>query len=117
MKYPELVRQDTIRDTVPAIVTNTRLDTVLIRRTEVDTFLLEKDRLRVRTILRHDTIIQEAECLGDTILVPLQIPCTTIQPTKYVALPLKWWQKALMFLGAVFIAVIAFRFIQPRITN
>lgn len=109
IRFPELLRADTLRDTVPAIVTNIKTDTTYILQNKVDTLYLEKNRLRVRTIFKHDTIIQEAEYLGDTIYVPVEIPVEKIQPVQYKPMPLKWWQIALMFLGGGFIIGIFYR--------
>src|SRR6056297_2300037 len=53
LRFPELLQRDTIRDTVPAIVTDVRLDTVLLK---ADTITVQKDRLRVRVITTRDTV-------------------------------------------------------------
>jgi len=49
----------------------------------------------------------------------IQVPCPTIQPTKYEPLPLKWWQTALMCLGGFYIArmLIRLAFDHFKISN
>lgn len=39
----------------------------------------------------------------------IQVPCPTIQPTKYQRIPPPWWQIALMVIGAGAIVTIAFK--------
>ena len=49
----------------------------------------------------------------------IQVPCPTIQPTRYEPLPLKWWQTALMCLGGFYIArmLIRLAFDHFKISN
>ena len=106
MRFPELLKPDTIRDTIHAIVTDIRLDTVLAK---ADTITVTKDRLRIRVITDRDTVRVTGECLGDTIYVPVEIPVDRIQPVEYRTIPLKWWQITLMVLGGGFIVGIFYR--------
>lgn len=98
-KFPELSRTDTIRDTVAVIVPSIEIDTVV---TPADTIRLSKDRWHVEIINTTDSVFITGGCETDTITQIVEIPCDTIQPTVYKPLPLKWWQKALMFLGGAF---------------
>ena len=106
MRFPELLQRDTIRDTIPAIVTDVRLDTVLLK---ADTITVQKDRLRVRVITERDTVRITGECFGDIIYVPVEIPVEKIQPVQYKPMPLKWWQITLMVFGGGFILALFYK--------
>ena len=99
-RFPELMQQDTIRDTVLFTVPETRFDTVVLK---ADTIEVEKDRWRVRVITQRDSVYISGGCDTVTVHVPVEIPVDTIQPIKYKPMPLKWWQIALMCLGGFFV--------------
>lgn len=100
-KYPELKRTDTIRTIVE--VPRVSVDTIL--KFKSDTIRIEKDNLKVEIVrLPGDTVYQvRAEC--DTVFVPVEVPCDTIQPTKVVASEKakrktdRWRTVALVFIG------------------
>lgn len=100
-KYPELKRTDTIRTIVEVPIVS--VDTLL--QFKSDTIRVEKDNLKVEIVrLPGDTVYQvRAEC--DTMFVPVQVPCDTIQPTKVVASEKtkrkvdRWRTVALVFIG------------------
>lgn len=102
MKYPELRDTVVIYDTVEAVVEYVRADTVL-RWVPGDTIYLTKDRLRVRTVIRPDTVWQVGECLADTIYVPVRYEVPTVQPTRTVK-EVPWWVYVVLALS--FVAVI-----------
>ncbi|MFO0447203.1 MAG: hypothetical protein ACK52I_00705 [Pseudomonadota bacterium] len=101
MKYPELRDTVVIHDTVEAVVEYVRADTVL-RWRNGDTIYLSKDRLRVRTVVNHDTIWQRGECLSDTVFVPVRYEVPVVQPTKTVQ-HIPWW--VWVMLGLSFVTV------------
>jgi len=77
-KYPELVRTDTIRDTLHT--NRVHIDTTFVWQS--DTVEVYRDNLRVRIVrLPGNSILIDAEC--DTVFVPVQVPCDTIQPVRY----------------------------------
>ena len=77
-KYPELVRTDTIRDTLHT--NRVHIDTTFVWQS--DTVEIERENLRVRIVrLPGDSILINAEC--DTVFVPVKVPCDTIQPIRY----------------------------------
>lgn len=101
MKYPELRDTVIIHDTVEAVVEYVRADTV-VRWRNGDTIYLSKDRLRVRTVVNHDTIWQRGECLSDTVFVPVRYEVPVVQPTKTVQ-HIPWW--VWVMLGLSFVTV------------
>jgi DNA-binding transcriptional LysR family regulator len=102
MKYPELRDTVVIHDTVEAIVEYVRADTV-VRWKDGDTIYLTKDRLRVRTVIDHDTVWQMGECLADTIRVPYRVEVPVVQPLRTIA-QIPWWYWVMV--GALILAVI-----------
>jgi hypothetical protein len=93
-RFPELQTTDTIRDTVQFIVPPVVIDTTITIR---DTVTVTKDRWRVRIINDGTNYQIDGGCDTDTVYVPFEVPCETIQPTKtiYVDRPLKWYEELL----------------------
>jgi len=114
MRFPELMRPDTLRDTVAAIVMDVRIDTTFLK---VDTITVQKDRLRVQVITEHDTVRIIGECLGDTIYVPVKIPVETIQPVEYRPLPLTFKQRILIGAGYLLFALLALAAVGRFLTS
>lgn len=102
MRYPELRDTVVIHDTVEAVVEYVRADTV-VRWKDGDTIYLTKDRLRVRTVIDHDTVWQMGECLADTIRVPYRVEVPVVQPLRTIA-QIPWWYWVMV--GALILAVI-----------
>jgi hypothetical protein len=103
---PQIAQTDTIRDTVRVRIPAVRIDTVLAK---ADTIEISKDRWRVRIITKRDSLYITGGCDSIYVEVPIEIPCDTIQPIKVIPAALKWWQIALMVLGAAFIIYIAIK--------
>lgn len=72
--HPELLISDTltIRDTV--IVPTIKADTSFILSNSIDTFYLEKERLKIKIIKDHDTLKVEGACVGDTVYIEKKVP-------------------------------------------
>lgn len=102
MRYPELRDTVIIHDTVEAVVEYVRADTV-VRWKPGDTIYLAKDRLRVRTVIDHDTVWQVGECLADTIRVPYRVEVPVVQPLRTIA-QIPWWYW--LMVGGLILAVI-----------
>jgi len=90
---------DTVTVKVPVIVTETRLDSILVVKPG-DTVVLTKDRLKVKYVrLGADTVFLEAECAADTIYkeVPVRIE-------KMIAAKCNpwWWLLVAAIVGVVF---------------
>lgn len=107
MKYPELRDTVVIHDTVEAVVEYVRADTVL-RWVPGDTIYLTKDRLRVRTVIDHDTVWQTGECLADTVRVPYRVEVPVVQPERVVE-RVPWWVFVLLTLFAIMTTTALFK--------
>lgn len=107
MKYPELRDTVVIHDTVEAVVEYVRADTVL-RWGPGDTIYLTKDRLRVRTVIDHDTVWQTGECLADTVRVPYRVEVPVVQPERVVE-RVPWWVFVLLTLFAIMTTTALFK--------
>ena len=107
MKYPELRDTVVIHDTVEAVVEYVRADTVL-RWMPGDTIYLTKDRLRVRTVIDHDTVWQTGECLADTVRVPYRVEVPVVQPERVVE-RVPWWVFVLLTLFALMTTTALFK--------
>ena len=72
--HPELLVKDTllVQDTV--IVPQIKADTSFLMIKQVDTFYLEKDRLKIRIIKDYDTLRVEGECKTDTLYKTIKVP-------------------------------------------
>ena len=107
MKYPELRDTVVIHDTVEAVVEYVRADTVL-RWVPGDTIYLTKDRLRVRTVIDHDTVWQVGECRADTVRVPDRVEVPVVQPERVVE-RVPWWVFVLLTLFAIMTTTALFK--------
>ncbi len=82
-KHPEECKSDTIKDTLEVIRESIHYDTAFKYKIG-DTLILEKERVKVRTIIKHDTIFQDVEIPSDSIYVPFEVIVDKIAPTEYV---------------------------------
>lgn len=73
-KHPELVQKDTvfIKDTI--YTQEIKTDTVFFSFKKVDTFYLEKEKLKIQIIKQYDTLKVTANVRQDTIFVEKKIP-------------------------------------------
>lgn len=76
-KYPELLRTDTIFDTLKVSVPEVRIDTVVANS---DTIRLVKDNWHVRIIYRGDSTLISGGCDTVFLEIPVKIPYDKIQP-------------------------------------
>ena len=74
-KYPYVHRNVTqvIRDTTTIIVPEIKHDTTFIKTKDIDTFIIEKERLKVVIRQHYDTMYVDATCESDTITVYKEI--------------------------------------------
>ena len=114
-KYPDLLKKDTaitLYDTT-IITANSKLDTVLYY--DFDTITLFKDKLRLKLIKTIDTLIVDAECLQDTIIVKefIKVPFNKVAPIKLTIVEeittviLKWFWQIVLIIGS-FMVIRAF---------
>lgn len=82
-KDPSIVKPTAVRfDTI--VVTRERKLTDTIVMNDVDTITIERDRVRVRLVRLHDTLMVEGTCLPDTIKIDVirEIP-QVVQPRRW----------------------------------
>lgn len=99
-KFPELSRKDTAEAVVTYIKPRTTL-AVSIPLNSPDSMSWRSDDARLIRVVKNDSIFYTVICDTVRITQEVRIPYETIQPTKYLPLPLKWWQLALMWLGGL----------------
>ena len=107
-KCPSL-RTDTVyvHDTITVTTEAVKVDTMVLR---ADTVTLTRDRWHTRIIQVGDSMHVDGGCDPDTLRVPVTIPCPPqVQPTIREPSALPWWKVALMWLGGLFIFVVAYR--------
>ena len=81
IKYPQLLKHDTIHEKIEIITPAVKLDTIH-RVVHGDTVYLDKDKLRIKYIIQNDTILLSAECKSDTIYKEISIPFQQIVVKK-----------------------------------
>jgi len=115
-KFPEFVRKDTVQAEVNYIKGKTTLPFRFVDKPIPyrDTLYFEKEDAKVWIWQDADTIRGTVICDTITITETVEIPCETLAPMEYEPMPLKWWQQASMFLGGLFLAVIALRLLFPK---
>lgn len=81
-RFPELMRVDTISDTIVHHIASVRFDTSFIDTGGVDTIMIENDRLVIRYVRTGDTIMLLGECKADTVTIPIRVPVDRIVVQK-----------------------------------
>jgi len=81
IKYPKLLKRDTVQDTFSITIPSIKHDTAFIDTTS-DTTYIYKDKLRIKYIRVGDTTYIEGECKGDTIVRTVEIPVERIVVRK-----------------------------------
>lgn len=96
--HPELSQTDTVtvRDTF--VIEAIRHDTVLHLDSLQDTVYIQKDRLKIKTVIRDNKIFIEGECETDTIFTEILVPVEKliyVQDTFWTDVKKKfkkyWW--------------------------
>lgn len=86
-KNPRILKADTIQVHDTLYVPQVHYDTTIISN-QIDTILIEKERLRIKITRHYDTLRIEGTCLADTIYKQINIPVERI-----VYAPKKWYEK------------------------
>jgi len=107
---PELVQNDTIRDTISVIVPEIRTDTFISLDSLIDTVYITKDRLQIKTVIRDNQLFIEGKCDADTIYKSIEIPVEKVvylkdTPWTDVKKYAKRWWRWLLGLSIVALAV------------
>mgnify|MGYP005990442021 CR=1 FL=1 len=73
IKYPSILKKDTLHDTVEVYTPLVQYDTSFID-TNRDTIFINKDRLSIKYIRVGDTTFIQGECKSDTIIKTIKVP-------------------------------------------
>ena len=118
IRYPELLKKDTINDTIKITTQKVEVDTIF-NSTDGDTVTLFKDKLRIQYVRQGDTVYLSGECKSDTIYQVVSVPCEQIVVRKQTILEqlekhskrLIWF---LVILAVLYIAIrVIWKFIKP----
>lgn len=112
-QFPELQVKDTLRATIKYIKPKTTLEIKTGRYLPDSISWRENDAQLIR-VVRNDSVFYTVICDTIRITHEIEIPYETIQPVQYLPLPLKWWQKVLIFLGVVFLAQMLILWLKRR---
>jgi len=105
-KHPELVNRDTTFVNDTTIVQGVRVDTNFVFKNDVDTFFLEKDKLRVKIIRVNDTLKVTGECKTDTIYKQVMVETNTVNPVLNFRMKWWWWIVIVIVGAIVFIGLV-----------
>ncbi len=90
MKYPELSRKDTIRDTVWATVEYVHTDTLFESELH-DTVYIDTGRLHIKYVrLPGKVSYIDGKCDPDSIPVPYEVIVERVAPKEYID-RIPWW--------------------------
>jgi len=118
IRYPKLLKRDTINDTIKITTKEVKVDTIFTP-TDGDTVTLYKDRLRVQYVRKGDTVYLSGECQADTIYQTISVPCEQIVVRKQTILEQIQKQSKRMILVLLILVVLAvairvlWKFIKP----
>jgi hypothetical protein len=92
-RYPYVHKDVTqiIHDTVTIYVPKISHDTTFLMVRDVDTFVIEKERLKVTIRREFDTLFVDAECDADTITIYRQIKAPLYVSTEGGMKRNLWW--------------------------
>lgn len=102
-KHPEFVQNDTLVFNDTIYIESVKADTVLWIDSMIDTVLIEKDNLKIRTVFRDNQIYIEGECESDTIYYTKEVPVEKVvyledPPWAYANRFIKRWLKWIVLL-------------------
>ena len=116
--YPQLLKKDTINDTIQITIPQVEVDT-FFKTQDGDTITLYQDRLRIQYLRQGDTVYLSGECQSDTIYKTISVPVEQIVVRKqsFVEQIQKHGKRLLWFfviLAVIGIVIrIAWKFIKP----
>lgn len=116
--YPQLLKKDTVNDTIQITIPQVEVDT-FFQGKDGDTVTLYKDRLRIQYVRQGDTIYISGECQTDTIYKTVSVPVEQIVVRKqsFVEQIQKHGKRFIWFfviLAVIGIVIrIAWKFIKP----
>lgn len=113
-KNPELARVDTVTvtDTFIVITPRTQIDTFYSIKQLIDTVVVKKENLTVKTYLKNDTIYLDATC--DTLIIEkirtVNVPIKTIEVKKEPFYNSRWFR----FLFIAIFVVLLIRYLLSK---
>lgn len=116
--YPQLLKRDTINDTIQITIPQVEVDT-FFQGKDGDTVTIYKDKLRIQYVRQGDTVYLSGECKSDTIIQTVSVPVEQIVVRKqsFVEQIQKHGKRLIWFLiilAVVGIVIrIAWKFIKP----
>jgi len=116
--YPQLLKRDTINDTIQITIPQVEVDT-FFKTQDGDTVTLHQDRLRIQYVRQGDTVYLSGECKSDTIYKTVSVPFeqVVVRKQSFVEQIQKHGKRLLWFfviLAVVGIVIrIAWKFIKP----
>ena len=118
IRYPKLLKRDTINDTIKITTQEVKVDTIFTP-TDGDTVTLFKDKLRIQYVRQGDTVYLSGECQADTIYQTISIPVEQVVVRKQTILEQIQKQSKRMILVLLILVVLAvairvlWKFIKP----
>lgn len=118
IRYPQLLKKDTINDTIKITTQAVQVDTIF-NSTDGDTVTIFKDKLRIQYVKKGDTVYIRGECEADTIYKTISIPVEQIVVRKQTILEqLEKHSKRIIWLfvilAIIYIAIrVLWKFIKP----
>lgn len=118
IRYPKLLKQDTINDTIEITTQAVKVDTIF-NTTDGDTVAIFKDRLRIQYYRQNDTVYISGTCAADTIYKTISIPYQQVVVRKETILEqIEKHSKRLIWLFVIlailYIAIrVIWKFIKP----
>lgn len=118
IKYPELLKKDTLHDTFKIFSDRVKHDTSFVSLPG-DTTYVYKDKLRIKYVRVGDTTYIQGECKGDTIIQTVEIPFEKIvvreegiidQIKRYLKRYLFW---IILIASLAVLVKIGWKFIKP----
>jgi ribosomal protein L16 Arg81 hydroxylase len=118
IRYPQLLKTDTINDTIQVTTEAIEVDT-LFKAKDDDTVTIFKDRLRIQYYRQNDTVYISGTCAADTIYKTISVPVEQIVVRQQTILEqiekhskrIIWF---LVILAILYIAIrVIWKFIKP----
>ena len=118
IRYPQLLKKDTINDTIEITIPQVKVDTIFTS-TDGDTVTLYNDKIRIKYVRQGDTVYLSGECQADTIYQVVSVPCEQVVVRKQTILEQIQKQSKRMILVLLILVVLAvairvlWKFIKP----
>jgi len=117
-KYPDLLKQDTLHDTLSIITPEVRYDTQFVDKPG-DTTYINNGKLEIKYVRIGDTTYIEGKCKSDTIIQTVEIPVERIVVRKETIVDqlIRYFKNSIIWV--IILVVLAFvikllwKFIKP----